>query len=138
MTRRYVRIEPFTGKPARTVEAIVEALDREGHPMNPYQMFEPIRKIWKRMWRGEKNPTLATIASVARRLEPTGYLRIDHTKERKNGQRVPYYDLTAKIRLAKWLKDSFESRGARALEGITETAAASILKLLRSAEREEN
>ena len=123
-------IKPFKGKARKVTILIFEVLDAES-PLNPYKIHQRAEYLCKK--RRLKAPYPKTVSERAEKLADWGYLNVADAKRRKGGHEVKYYELTAKIRLAKWLDEISTSIMdlERFVESVTEAEATSILNALQ-------
>ena len=123
-------IKPFKGKARKVTILIFEVLDAES-PLNPYKIHQRAEYLCKK--RRLKAPYPKTVSERADNLAGWGYLNVADAKRRKGGQEVRYYELTAKIRLAKWLDEisTLIVDLERFVESVTEAEATSVLRALK-------
>jgi len=120
-----VKIKPFTGKAGRLTLLIFEALDAES-PLNPYKIWRRISILCKK--RGLTAPYLHMVTRRVRYLATKGYLKLSYTERKESGQEVKFYELSTKVRLAKWLE---ETDLENFVASVTEADAISILRALK-------
>jgi len=104
---------------------IFEVLDTES-PLNPYKILKGIDLLCRK--RKLKAPYLHMVTRRLRYLTDNGYLKLVYTERKEGGQEVNFYELRAKVRLAKWLD---ETDLERFVKNITEEEATSILSAIK-------
>jgi len=118
-------MKPFKGKARELTILIFEVLDTES-PLNPYKILKGIDLLCKK--RRLKAPYLHMVTRRLRYLADKGYVKLVYTERKKGGLEVNYYELGAKVRLAKWLD---ETDLKRFVETVTEEEATSILSAIK-------
>ena len=119
------QLKPFKGKARELTVLIFQALDAES-PLNPYKIWKRVDLLCKK--RGLTAPYLHMVTRRVRYLADRDYLKVVYRERKESGQEVKFYELSGKVRLAKWLHDTDLERF---VESITETEATSILNALQ-------
>jgi len=122
-------MKPFKGKARELTILIFEVLDAES-PLNPYKILKGVNLLCKK--RRLKAPYLHMVSRRLRYLADNGDLKVAYTERKESGQEVKFYELSAKVRLAKWL-DEIDLE--RFIENITEAEAVAILPILHVFEK---
>jgi len=123
-----VQIRPFKGKARELTILIFEILDAES-PINPYKIWKCVFLLCKK--RGLTPPYLHMVTRRVRYLASKGYLKIARVERKEGGQEVKFYELSAKVRLAKWLD---ETDVEKFVESVTEAHATSIVRAIKKEE----
>jgi len=119
------QIRVFRGKSRGLTLLIFEALEAES-PLNPYKIWKLVDVLCRK--RGLKAPYLHMVARRIRYLADEGYLKLISIERKESGQEVRFYELSAKVRLAKWINETDLNRFIGSLNEAEATSILSVIK----------